>query len=637
MPAATITAFTEQALAYFDAHAIDPAIAARLNVGEQGGSLTYVYADAEGGSYRRTYALSPGAAPRARQPAGKPLTLWRPAERDSARIVLVCEGESDALAALSALARSPREDLADIEVVAVPGTGFPVGRLAESLQRLGVVDAFLAFDADDAGRSYRRKAEEALRGVGIRPIAVELPDGRDLADTAAAADSPGDWIANLLADSEAAADADRDPGPAPGPEPAAVPAAPPRFIAKRLADALVAETPVATALSGQLYVFRRGAYRPDGEHDLRARIAAGLGDEWRRSRADETVAYLRASAPRLWAEPPRDKINCANGILDVETRRLERHDQEFLSPVQIAAEFDPSAKAPAIARFLGEVLAADVVPLIHEIAGYLVTPDQSLQTAVMLLGEGANGKSTALSLLIELLGTANVATIALHRLDEDRFSAAELEGKLANVFADLDARALQASSVFKAITGGDTITGERKYANPFSFKPYARLLYSANEPPPTPDSSDAFFRRWTIIPFERRFDAATADRRILDRLTTPTELAGLLNLGIETIDTVRRRGALRATAETTAAAQRFRLDSDSVSGFLADRCIDDPDGRVPRTGLFDAYRNWCVDNNRKPLGKQRFNRRVEAVRPSAYVTTYVGQRCWSGLRLGGES
>jgi putative DNA primase/helicase len=411
---------------------------------------------------------------------------------------------------------------------------------------------------------------------------------------------------------------------------------PPKFIARHLANHLREETAIAAAASGRLYVFRGGAYRPGGEHDLRARIATTLADEWRRSRADETVTFLRDTAPRLWDVPPRDRICVANGLLDVDAGKLADHDPDFLSPVQLGAGFDPKAKCPAIDKFLADTLAPELIPLIHEIVGYLVTPDNSLQAAVMLLGEGANGKSTLLSLLTALLGAENVSTVALHRLDEDRFSAAELEGKLANIFADLDARALQASSMFKAITGGDAIMGERKYADAFSFRPYARLLYSANEPPPTPDSSDAFFRRWVIIPFEKRFDGKKADRHLLHRLTRPDELAGLLNHGLRALPALRERGAFLTTEATAKAAQRFRVDSDSVAGFLGESCEFDLDLRVERSRLFDAYRGWCVDNNRRPLGKQRFNRRVEVLHPTLTIGPIAGVRYWLGVALEGS-
>lgn len=411
--------------------------------------------------------------------------------------------------------------------------------------------------------------------------------------------------------------------------------APPKFIPRRLADELASATPVATAASGEIYVYRDGAYRPGGESDLRVRIVAALGDDWRRARADEVIAYTRQSVPKLWPEPPRDRINVRNGILDLGSGKLEPHDPAFLSPVQIGAAYDPEATCPVIDRFLVEVVAPELIPLLHEGVGYLVTPDNSLQQAFMYLGEGSNGKSTWLGAQTALLDPRNVSNVALHRLDEDRFSAAEIEGKLANIFADLDARALQASSMFKSITGGDRIMGERKYLPAFSFKPYARLLYSANEPPPTPDSSDAFFRRWIIIPFERRFAEGEADRNLLDKLTTPQELSGLLNHGLRALPALRERGTFTATSATEKASERFRVDSDSVAGFLGECCELDPDARTPRSKLFDAYRDWCGQNNRRALGKQRFNRRVEVLQPVLAVAPYVGTQCWIGLDLQG--
>lgn len=408
----------------------------------------------------------------------------------------------------------------------------------------------------------------------------------------------------------------------------------PPFIPKQLADELTAETPVAAAESGALHVFTGGAYRPGGEQRLRARIAQKLGDDWKVNKEREGLGYLAASVPRLWAEPPRDRINCRNGILDLETMTLEPHSPDFLSPVQVGAAYDPEATCPAIERFLGGVLAEDLVPVAIELAGYLVTPDNRLQTAVMLLGEGANGKSVFLELLRRLIGPQNVSNVALQHLDEHRFAAAELEGKLANIFADLDARALQSSGIFKSITGNDPIMAERKNRDPFHFTPYARLLFSANEPPGTPDSTDAFFRRWLILPFERRFDGNNADRSLIDKLSTPQELSGLLNLGLAALPELRARGAFRTAKSAQAAADRFRVDSDSVAGFIADSCEIGPEQSVARSSLFDAYKNWCFESNRKPLGKQRFNRRVEARYPSATVGPVQGIQTWRGIGLG---
>jgi putative DNA primase/helicase len=419
-----------------------------------------------------------------------------------------------------------------------------------------------------------------------------------------------------------------DPGPQ-GKAPA------PKFNAPALAAELCSETSIAAG-GEALYVFDKGAYRPGGEGNLKRRIAVKLGSDWKKRHQDEVLAYLHAIVPRLWEAPPLDRVNCANGILDIGTGKLEPHDPDFLSPVQIAAAFDPAKKCPRIERFLREILDPELAPVIHELAGYLTVPDQSLQVAVMALGGGENGKSTLLSTLVRFLGKANVSAVPLHRLDEDRFASAQLYGRLANIVADLDSRALKSSSVFKGITGGDLLPAERKFRPAFNFYPYARLIYSANEVPPTPDSSEAFFRRWLILPFERSFKGK-ADRRLLGKLTTPAELSGLLNLAIAALPALRERGRFAETETSRQAAERFRVDADSVAGFIAEHVVVELDARIAKSELFSSYRSWCQENNRQPFSAQRFNRQLAADIPSEQLTESRpgGTRQWIGIRMRG--
>jgi putative DNA primase/helicase len=72
----------------------------------------------------------------------------------------------------------------------------------------------------------------------------------------------------------------------------------------------------------------------------------------------------------------------------------------------------------------------------------------------MLDGPGDTGKSTLLALFEELLGTRNVSNATLQSIAHDRFAGADLYGKLANISADLDAKAIQSTGVFKILTGG---------------------------------------------------------------------------------------------------------------------------------------------------------------------------------------
>jgi hypothetical protein len=223
LPVTTSGPFGLEAREYFRSHAIDPEVAASVGVYQDGGEIVYP------GDRRRS--LNGGA--KVKGPAGKPLVPWWASGRpEGEAMTLVTEGESDALAALSALPHAPpAAGLGDLPVVAIPGTGFPPARLADELAAVGCRQAWLAFDADDAGRSYTEKAIEALRARRIRPFPVELPEGSDLADCLAAADEPGEWIANVLFDTDPLEEPTPEPGawleradhlllgPAPGPAP----------------------------------------------------------------------------------------------------------------------------------------------------------------------------------------------------------------------------------------------------------------------------------------------------------------------------------------------------------------------------------------------------------------------------------
>ncbi len=405
----------------------------------------------------------------------------------------------------------------------------------------------------------------------------------------------------------------------------------PRFVARRLAEHLERQTPFATG-GAQLYVYWDGAYRPGGEKDARARVAEALKDDWTPRAAESVVTYLSDTSPELWEAPPLDIVNVENGLLRLRDRRLDPHSPDFLSPVQIAATYDPDATCPAIDRFLADVLPDGTLPLVLELIGLLAVPDQRHQKAVMLLGPGGSGKSTLLGLVRAFVGAENVSAVALHQLEDDRFATADLYGRLANVFADLDSRALKSSSIFKSITGGDAIRGERKHRSAFTFRPYARLVFSANEAPPTSDSSSAFFARWIVIPLEQRIRGSKRqDVDLLAKITTPAELSGLLNRALDGLERLRRDGFTRAEA-TEKAAERFAVDADSVAGFLNEECELALDGRTAKPALYKAYESWCERSGRRPLAAVRFTHRLRELHGSSVdEVASQGRDYWLGV------
>jgi len=399
---------------------------------------------------------------------------------------------------------------------------------------------------------------------------------------------------------------------------------------RELAAQIAEHGPYATG-GAQMYVFDDGYYQP-GERHLQRGIVELLGDGWSRRKSEEIAAFLRVSSPELWERPPLDTINVPNGLLDIHTRELRAHTPEHLSPVRIAAAYEPQAECPAIDAFI-ESTIPELTGLFMEVVGYLIVPDNRLQRAFMLMGGGGCGKSTAANVIRHLLGRENVSAVALHQLEEDRFATADLYGRLANVFADLDARALRSSSMFKSITGGDHIRAERKNRDSFTFAPYTRMVFSANEAPPTADSSDAFFDRWLILPFQRRHRSTDhQDHDLLTKLTTPGELSGLLNHALDGLDRLRQQHAFSHAAASDQAAERFRVDADSAAGFSEEYCTIYDGARIAKPALFKAYVAWCEANNRRPLAATRFNRRLAELHQLDQISS-KGRDYWLGIEL----
>lgn len=407
-----------------------------------------------------------------------------------------------------------------------------------------------------------------------------------------------------------------------------------KIVPPKLASYLQRETPTAVNGWGVLYAYRDGVYRPAAKY-FEQRIHALAGDSWSRHLAAEVVGNIRAGSQPLDDAPHVDRINLANGTFNVASGELEKHDSAFLSPVQLPVSYLPGAKCPLIERFLVDTLDDDVAGLFVELAGYLLTADNRQQRAFMLMGPGGSGKTTALEVLGALLGDDNVSRVALQQLDEHRFAVAQLFGKLANIHADLPSRAVNGTSMFKSITGGDKVMAERKGCHPFEFRAYARFVFSANETPPTHDGTEAYFDRWTILPFTRSFRGATGqDRNLVAKLTTPTELSGLLNLALASLADVRRRG-FSAGTNVVAAHDRFRLESDPVAAFLDERArVDFLGGRTQKSELYGAYVDWCRDSGRKPLAVQRFTQRIrERLTGQVQEVTVQGTRFWDGIEL----
>jgi P4 family phage/plasmid primase-like protien len=387
-----------------------------------------------------------------------------------------------------------------------------------------------------------------------------------------------------------------------------------------------------------LYRYADGCYRPNGREFVLGEVKklcddTSLGIRWTSHKGEEVFRAILTHASLLEDEPPADSVNVLNGIVRLQDGVLLEHSPKRLSSIQLPVKYDPDARCPQIEHFVGQVFPSDALHLAWEMFGWLLAPDYSNQQAILLFGPGGDGKSTCLRLVNAFLGQHNCSSVSLHELEANRFAKSQLLGKLANVCADLPSEDLQGTSIFKEISGGDIITGEDKFKSPFQFRPFARLLFSANSLPRSRDASDGFYDRWVIVPFPNQFrdtNRCIPQARLISQITSPAELSGLLNKAIAYRQTVLASGSLTISTSVRQAHDEFRATTDPFRVWVAQHLEISPVGYVPKEELRKAYAESCAADGRSALTTTSITRHLKKTMPKVKMgqITINGKRTW---------
>lgn len=372
----------------------------------------------------------------------------------------------------------------------------------------------------------------------------------------------------------------------------------------------------------ELYVYNEGVYIPEGEKIIIEAIRKALGEQCSIYDRNETKAIISDAtlADRtIFNHNPDHKICVENGILNLDTMEFTEHSAREYFQTKIPVKYEPLAECPNIEKFHSEIVDQSDVQTLEELIAYCLYPEYPIHKAVMLIGFGANGKSTWLSMVKAFLGKENSSGLSLQQLGNSRFATSSLVGKFANIYADIPDSSLKNTGTFKMLVGQDLIGAEIKFGKHFTFENHAKLLFSANKIPETSDDTDAFFRRWIIIVFPNRFTDEKnaehkADHNLLRKLTTSEELSGLLNKCLRRLTKLLDRGHFYGDKPTAEWRVDYIRKSDPITAFYMDRLeeINDPEIYVTKTALYQAFVNYCKNNKLPVVDNSVFSKKIKA-------------------------
>lgn len=382
------------------------------------------------------------------------------------------------------------------------------------------------------------------------------------------------------------------------------------FLHDQFAQYLINEKHIVR-INGQLHIYKDGVY-VSGVRDIESSMVSYL-PQLKSNQRTETMKYIELIAKEVEVADAR-YIAFRNGIYNVITGELTDFSPDFVITNQIPWDYRPDAYSEVCDRVLSKMACQDnqVRLLLEECIGYCFYRRNEMSKAFILTGEKSNGKSTYLEMVKNVLGEGNVSSLDLAELDE-RFSVAEMSGKLANIGDDISDEFMQGRSIatFKKIVSGNSIKAEFKGQDVFFFAPYVKLLFSANNIPRTKDKTGAVLRRLVIIPFNAVFSEQDEDYDpyIIYKLKEQEVMEYLVRLGVEALKRVVEQRKFSYSEKVNDALREYETENNPVLMFLDEVGQAGIENQLTDE-VYRRYKVFCIENGYSEMTKTTFSKEI---------------------------
>ena len=401
------------------------------------------------------------------------------------------------------------------------------------------------------------------------------------------------------------------------------------------------------AQHGRVYVYNGQHWQPIDENDMKyflGKAIEKMGVEHVHAEhfrfREELVKQFHTTAhlPAPVRDRSRVTVNLSNGTLSITPEGVQLREfraEDFLT-YQLAFSYDPAAVAPIWKRFLDEVQPdKEARQVLAEAAATAFIPSSilKLEKVPVLFGSGANGKSVVADVLTAVLGRENVSGYSLKLLTQNENARAGLQDKLLNISSEIGG--IADSDVFKLLASGEPISAKILYADLYTMRDYARLFCNANELPREVEHSQAFFRRFKILPFDVTIPAEKQNTELSNQIKE-TELPGVLNWILSGLDSLLKQRQFSPCLAADHALKKYQHESNSVSVWLQEAEYEpSQDGhRVQANIIYSEYRTFCKDSGCNALNNVNFAKRMEA---AGFLRTRRGPGWfYNAVKLGGS-
>jgi putative DNA primase/helicase len=344
------------------------------------------------------------------------------------------------------------------------------------------------------------------------------------------------------------------------------------------------------------------------EQVVRVELDVELPDGYSHRHLTDVINLLKSDLlVKKWNQV-KGYIPLQNGVLNKKTKKLSLHSPGYRLTHCLPFAYDPDATCEPIVNWLKETTGhkEDLVKFLLAYLNAVVNQRADLQRYLELIGPGGTGKSTYMKLASSLVGERNCHTTKHQILEESRFEAANLAGKLLTLITEAD-QYVGGVSALKAITGQDPLHYEQKMKQAGEGFIYQGMVITAgNEPSRTADYTSGLARR--KIPVWFRNFIPSIKRRDLDS-EFKQYLPGLLNLVLSFSDE-EVTDIIRNAEQNCPSIQEYQretlCETNPLADWLDNKVLRMPGKRYTPSFLYNAYKAHCEETGQKPISLKRF-------------------------------
>jgi P4 family phage/plasmid primase-like protien len=378
----------------------------------------------------------------------------------------------------------------------------------------------------------------------------------------------------------------------------------------------------------EVWIYKEGIYVPDGKSEVKEIMRDVLGKWYCAYFYNLVINKLEPDtfidSKNFFGNNYVYEIPVENGILNILTRELHEFSPEKIFFNKLPVKYNALADCPKIEQFLKEILAKEEdIDVFYEIVGYCLLKEMKFEKAFMFIGDGRNGKDKSLELIKRIIGIENCCSVPLSSLLPESFIISEFFGKMVNIAGEISNNDLKETNCFKQLTGRSLVSAPRKFLNPITFVNHAKFIFACNELPMVYDNSRGFWDRWVLLEFPFTFvnkeelkkengeNLKLRDENIIEKITQPSELSGLLNKGLDALDRLLVQKDFSTTLGSKEIKDLWIRKSNSVMAFCLDFITEEYDSYITKKEFRKKYSEFCKKHQIKSKSDYVIKRTLE--------------------------